>query len=132
VGAVLAGLTLAYAFSKAFVATTATIPNATLGVSDLDAFLLEALFTAFFVAVILKVTTSETFGGSALIAIAMTLLIIQVALVPLTGASVNPARTLGSAIVGNEWTSIWVYLTAPFVGAIVGWGAFKLVTSGDD
>jgi aquaporin Z len=131
-GATFAGATLAYAFNQAFVASTATVPNAALGVTDLEAFLLEALFTAFFVAVILKVTASDTFGASALIAISLTLVAIHIALVPLTGASVNPARTLGSAIIGNEWTSIWVYMTAPFIGAFVGWGLFKLVTFDKD
>jgi hypothetical protein len=50
--------------------------------------------------------------------------------VPLTGASVNPARTLGSAIVGDNYTDIWVYLTAPFLGAVLGWVLYRLVTSG--
>ena len=132
VGAVLAGATLAYAISSDFVATTATIPTEALGVGDMDAFLLEALFTAFFVAVILKVTTSDTFGGSALIAISLALVVIHIALVPLTGSSVNPARTLGSAIVGGEYTSIWVYMTAPFVGSVIGWAAYKFIAAGGD
>ena len=132
VGAILAGVTLAAAISSDFVATTATVPNEALGVSAWDAFLLEALFTAFFVAVILKVTTSDTFGGSALIAIALSLVVIHIALVSVTGSSVNPARTLGSAVVGEVWTDIWVYMIAPFVGALVGWGAFKLVTTGPE
>lgn len=126
IGAVLAGVTLVYAISSDFVATTATVPGA--GVSDMDAFLLEALFTAFFVAVILKVTASDQFGSTALLAIAFSLVAIHLALVPITGASVNPARTLGSAVAGGEWTSIWVYMTAPFVGAFFGWAFYKLVT----
>lgn len=132
VGAILAGVTLAAAISSDFVATTATVPNEALGVTAWDAFLLEALFTAFFVAVILKVTTSDTFGSSALIAIALSLVVIHIALVSVTGSSVNPARTLGSAVVGEVWTDIWVYMIAPFVGALVGWGAFKLVTTGTE
>jgi len=130
-GAVLAGLTLAATFSQDFVARTATVPNAALGVSDLDAFLLELLFTAFFVAVILKVTESKQFGSSALIAIPLTLVVIHIALVPLTGSSVNPARTLGSGLVGSEFTAIWVYMIAPLVGAFIGWAFFKLVTLGE-
>lgn len=130
-GAVAAGYTLVYAFSTEFVASTATIPNTVLGVTDSEAFLLEALFTAFFVAVILKVTASKAFGASAFIAIALTLVVIHLGLVPLTGSSVNPARTLGSAIAGNEYTSIWLYMIAPLVGAVVGWGLFKVVTHGE-
>jgi aquaporin Z len=130
-GAVLAAVTLLSAFSKQFVASTATVPNAALGVSDLDAFLLELLFTALFVAVILKVTQSDQFGSTALIAIPLTLLVIHVVLVPLTGTSVNPARTLGPALVGGETTSLWVYMVAPMVGSFIGWAFFKLVTLGE-
>lgn len=128
-GAIAASATIAYAISTDFVATTATIPNEALGVGNMDVFLLEALFTAFFVAVILKVTTSEAFGSSALIAIPLTLVLIHLALVPLTGTSVNPARTLGPAIIGGEYTSIGVYLVATLVGAVIGWGAYKLVAA---
>lgn len=130
-GAVLASLVTMAAFSKEFVASTATVPNLALGVSDADAFLLEALFTAVFIAVILKVTKSNAFAGTVFIAIAFTLLIIHIVLVPLTGTSVNPARTLGPAIVGDNYTSIWVYMIAPMVGSIIGWGAYKLVASDD-
>ncbi|MGI9666514.1 MAG: MIP/aquaporin family protein [Acidimicrobiia bacterium] len=125
-GFIVAGALLAYAVSTEFVATTATLPGQ--GVSDMDAFLLEALFTAIFVAVILKVTASEQFGATALVAISLTLIAIHLALVPITGASVNPGRTLGSAVAGGEWTSIWIYLTAPFVGSFFGWAFYKLVT----
>ena len=131
-GAVLASLVTMAAFSKEFVASTATVPNLALGVSDADAFLLETLFTALFIAVILKVTKSNSFAGTVFIAIAFALLIIHVVLVPLTGTSVNPARTLGPAIVGGNYTSIWVYMIAPLVGSVIGWGAYKLVTSGDE
>lgn len=130
-GAVLAGLSLAATFSQDFVASTATVPNTALGVSNLDVFLLELLFTAFFIAVILKVTESKQFGSSALIAIPLTLVAIHIALVPLTGSSVNPARTLGSGLVGNEFTAIWAYLIAPLVGAFIGWAFYKLVTLGE-
>ena len=130
-GAVLASLVTMAAFSKEFVASTATVPNLALGVSDADAFLLEALFTALFIAVILKVTKSSAFAGTVFIAIALTLLIIHIVLVPLTGTSVNPARTLGPAIVGDNYTSIWVYMIAPMVGSLIGWAAYKLVASDD-
>ncbi len=125
-GAVLAGLTLAAAISRSFVATTATVPG--VGVSDLDALLLEILFTAFFVAVILKVTESDKFGPTAFLAIALALVGIHLAGVTLSGASVNPARTLGSALVGENYTAMWVYMVGPMVGAFIGWAFYKLTT----
>ncbi len=131
-GAVLASLVALAVFSKEFVASTATVPNTTLGVSDVDALLLEILFTALFVGVILKVTASANGAATAFLAISLTLLVIHVVLVPLTGTSVNPARTLGPALVGANYTAIWAYMAGPLIGALVGWGAYKLVTSGDE
>lgn len=125
-GAVVAGLGLLWASDQAAVAATATTPGAGVG----SAFLLEVLLTAVFVAVILKVTASGTMGSSAFLAIPLTLTVIHLAAVPLSGASVNPARTLGSAIVGNTYTDVWIYLTAPFLGAALGWLLHQLVSVG--
>lgn len=124
-GALVAGLVLLAASSQARVAGTATAPTVEPG----TAFLLEALLTAIFVAVILTVTASGTMGPSAFLAIPLTLVAIHLAAVPLTGASVNPARTLGSAIVGDTYTDVWVYLTAPFAGAVLGWLLHTFVTN---
>jgi glycerol uptake facilitator-like aquaporin len=76
------------------------------------------------------VTTSGTMGPTAFLAIPLALASIHLAAVPLSGASVNPARTLGSAIVGNNYTDVWVYVTAPFLGAVLGWALYRLTTSG--
>jgi aquaporin Z len=127
-GAVVAGLALLSASGQEEVAATATVPGA--GVGAGTAFLLEILLTAIFVAVILKVTSSGTMGPTAFLAIPLTLAAIHLAAAPLSGASVNPARSLGSAIVGNHYTDAWVYLTAPFLGAVLGWVLYRLVTTG--
>ena len=131
-GAILAGLALLWAASgssafpsaQAGVAATATVPS--VGISS--AFLLEVLLTAIFVGVILKVTTSDTMGPSAFLAIPLTLVAVHLSGAPLSGASVNPARTLGSAIVGGEYTDFWIFLIAPFIGAALGWFFYQLVT----
>jgi aquaporin Z len=125
-GAVLAGVAILAASSQESVASTATKPGA---VSAGEAFLLELLLTAFFVAVILKVTTSDTFSNSAFGAISFSYVAIHLAAVPLSGASVNPARTLGSALVGSEFTDFWVYVTAPFIGAALGWVFYRAITT---
>lgn len=127
-GAVLAGLALLAATSQEFVASTATLPNELIGVSVTDAFLLEVLFTAVFVAVILKASASSLSGPTVFLSIALTLVVIHLAGLNLTGASVNPARSLGSALVGAETSDLWIYLTAPFVGSFIGWAMYKLVT----
>jgi aquaporin Z len=126
-GGVLAGLTLLVATSKDAVASTATVFGP--GVEAWEAFLFEAVFTAIFLLVILKVTTSERFGPTAFLAISLTLVVIHLALVPFTGSSVNPARSLGSGVVGGVWTDQWVYWIAPLVGAAVGWAIHHFVAS---
>jgi aquaporin NIP len=46
---------------------------------------------------------------------------------PVTGASVNPARSLGPALVGSTWEGLWIYLTGPVAGASLGALAYQLV-----
>ncbi len=127
VGGVLAALTILVASSQAAVAGTATVLAEDVSVGS--GFLLEALFTALFVAVILKATTSDASSPSAFLAISLTLLIVHVVLVPFTGTGVNPARSLGPGIVGNVWTDQWIYWIAPLVGSAVGWGLYRAVSA---
>ena len=46
---------------------------------------------------------------------------------PISGASMNPARSLGPALVSLTWTDQWVYLLAPFLGAIAGALVYRLL-----
>ena len=105
------------------VAGTKNVPGT--GVTDLGAFITEVVLTAVFVAVILTVTKRD--AGHAWLVIPLTLLVIHFAGIPISGASVNPARALGPALVSGDLGSIWIYLTAPFVGAFVGWAAYRLL-----
>ncbi|MCH8129299.1 MAG: aquaporin [Acidobacteria bacterium] len=127
-GAVLAGFTLVAATSKAEVATTATIFSGELW----EAFVFEAVFAAIFIAVILKVTSSADNSSTVFLAISLTLVAIHLALIPFTGASVNPARSLGSGVAGGVWEDQWVYWIAPLVGGAVGWGVHKAVMMSSD
>jgi aquaporin Z len=130
-GFMVAGLGLLIAKDQDSVAGTATLVNKAAGVSVGSALLLEVVLTAVFVAVILKVTKSRQNQGSVFAAISLTLVAIHLAAAPLTGASVNPGRSLGSAIIGNEYADIWVYLVGPLVGAALGWVLYRLVTTGE-
>jgi len=106
--------------------------TATRSSSDARAFFLELIFSAIFVAVILQVTRSDRYGPSALLAIPLTLFTIHVALIPITGASVNPARTFGPDLVGaTGWSDIWIYLLAPPAGAIIVWAIHMVTVRGD-
>ena len=127
IGAILASLLLLVASSKAAVAATTTRPTA----GDGAAFVMELTFTAIFVLVILHSSKSERYGGTALVAIPLALLAIHFAAIPFSGASVNPARTFGPALVGNYWHGIWIYFTAPPLGAIIAWFVYRVVVHGD-
>jgi aquaporin Z len=105
------------------IAGTTTHPE---GGDAMIGFASEALLTAVFVVVILTVTKRA--ANYAILAIPLTHIAIHFAGIPFSGASVNPARSLGSAIVGGNMTSFWVYMVAPLVGAFIGWTFFKLVT----
>jgi aquaporin Z len=115
-GAVLASLVLLVATSQRAVEATGTYPGIE---GDGTAFLMEVVLTAIFVMVILQASVSDRFGGSALLAIPLTLVAVHLAAIPFSGSSVNPARTFGPDLVGWRWTGIWIYLIGPLVGAVI-------------
>ena len=82
------------------------------------AFIVEMLLTAAFVAVILLVTDTGATPGFAGLAIGAALTSVHLVGIPLTGTSVNPARSLGPALFngGDSLTQLWLFLVAPFVG----------------
>jgi len=93
-------------------------------VNDMQAFALEAILTAFLVLIILTVTRRDP--GHAPLAIPLTLVVIHLAAMPISGASVNPARALAPALVGADLSQIWIYLTAPFLGGAIGWVFYRV------
>jgi len=125
-GAILASLLMLIPFNHDVVKATATVPA-----SNGQALFLEIAFTAVFVLVILQSTKSERFAGTALVSIPLTLLAIHFAAIPFSGSSVNPARSLGPALVGSEWTGFWVYVVGPTAGAIIAWLVYTVVIKGD-
>jgi aquaporin Z len=92
----------------------------------MKAVIIEAVFTAFFLLVILVSTKKAP--SQAAFAIPLTLMVIHFAIVPFTGASVNPARSIASAVVGGDLTSLWVYIVGPVIGAVIGWAIYRFAT----
>lgn len=125
-GALLASLVVLIAWDSDTVAGTITGNDDTW-----PAFVVEVVLTALFLAVILQVTRSTTYGRSALTTIPLALVGIHVAAIPISGASVNPARSLGPAIIGTEFDDIWLYIVAPLLGGVLGWVVHKVVVMGD-
>ena len=90
-------------------------------VGDLGALVLEAGLTAVLMIVILAVATdTRAVGSMAAIAIGATIGLEALVMGPITGASMNPARSLAPAIVGGDLTGLWLYLVGPIAGALVG------------
>jgi len=83
-----------------------------------QSFGLEAILTFFLMFVIMAVATdTRAVGQAAALAIGATVGLEALFAGPISGASMNPARSLGPALLSWTWTGQWVYLTAPFLGA---------------
>lgn len=98
-------------------------------VAPLSGFAIEVVLTAIFLIVIL--TTARRVPTHAPFVIPLALVMIHMAGIPFSGASVNPARSLGPALVGGDLDQIWIYLTAPFVGGALGWALYKVFEAGE-
>ena len=128
IGAMGAAAVVLLTVSRSAVAAGITRPGS--GISDGGALVLEIIFTAIFVLVIL--TASMRAGALAPIVIPLTLVAIHFAIATLSGASVNPARSIGSALVGGDLAGLWIYLVGPIVGGIIGWGVYRVVETGQE
>jgi MIP family channel proteins len=102
----------------------ATVPSG----SDGQAFLWELVLTFFLMFVIMAVATdTRAVGEAAAIAIGGTVGLAAMFGGPITGASMNPARSLGPGIVSGELDAIWVYLLAPLAGAAIGAITYQVI-----
>ena len=88
------------------------------------AFVFEMVMTAIFVFVILRVTSATGNAATAAIAIGLTLTVVHLLGIPITGTSVNPARSLGPALVvgGTALAQVWLFIVAPLVGGVLAAG----------
>jgi len=85
-----------------------------------SAFALETILTFFLVTVIFMVAVhKKSTPGIQGIAIGGMIFLIHLVAVPLTGASVNPARTFGPALISGFWEFHWLYWAAPILGGII-------------
>ena len=102
----------------------ATLGDVPLGVtqpagSDTQALVWEAVMTFFLMLVIVAVATdTRAVGQAAAIAIGGTVALDALVGGPISGASMNPARSLGPAVVSGDLADLWIYLVAPPLGAI--------------
>jgi aquaporin NIP len=116
-GAVGGALLLRLAWEGTPAKLGATVPTVGVG----SALVYEFVLTAFLMFVIMAVATdTRAFGAAAAIAIGGTVALDALFGGPVTGASMNPARSFGPALVASEWTDFWVYVLAPLSGALAG------------
>ena len=92
----------------------ATVPTIAVG----RAVIVEGVMSAMLMLVILSVATdTRAAGAPAAIAIGATIALDALFGGPLTGASMNPARSFGPALVSGQWQNFWIYLAGPLLGA---------------
>ena len=116
-GAVLAALFLQLMFSH--VAAGGNYPISKPG-GEWKSLVMEAVLTAILVTVILNTATGyRSVGHMAALAVGATIALLGLFASPISGASMNPARTLGPDIVANDFTGWWVYIFGPLIGATV-------------
>ncbi len=95
-----------------------------------QAFIAEAVFTFIFVLVVLGATDAKKgCGNLAGLAIGLTLVLVHIVCIPITGTSVNPARSIGPAIFqgGEALSQLWLFIVAPLVGGAVSALVWKLI-----
>jgi aquaporin Z len=95
--------------------------NSLVHIDQTGAFIVEVVLTFVFVTVILFATHKAAIQGAAGLAIGMSLVVVHLIGIPLTGTSVNPARSLGPALIvgGSALGQVWLFLLAPLVGAVI-------------
>jgi len=123
-GAALAALLLLAVWPGAPADLGATVPSVTAG----RALLLEVVLTALLMLVIMSVATdTRAVGTPAALAIAAAVGLAAIGFGPLTGASMNTARSFGPALAAGQWQDFWVYLVGPLLGAPLGAVAYQYV-----
>jgi aquaporin NIP len=123
-GATAAALLLLAVWTDKPASLGATLPSVGAG----SALVYEAVLSAFLMFVIMAVATdTRAVGAAAAIAIGGTIGLDALFGGPVTGASMNPARSFGPALVSGEWRDFWVYVVGPVAGAAIGALAYQLI-----
>ncbi|WP_405274551.1 MIP family channel protein [Methanobrevibacter sp.] len=103
------------------------------GLNAIGAIIVEIILTFVFVFTVLGVTKKAETGAVAGIVMGLTFTLVHIIGIPLTGTSVNPARSLAPALFmgGQALNQVWVFILAPIVGAIIAGYLYKVLMSED-
>lgn len=128
IGAQLAGAILAAITLRLLIGDVEGLGATLPATSAWQAFGLEVLLTAVLMFVIISVATdARAMGTPAALAIGFTVTLDALWGGPISGASMNPARSFGPAFVAGIWADQWVYWIAPVIGASVGAGLYQFL-----
>ena len=111
-------------------ATTTGANSCAPGVGIAGGFLAEVVFTFVFVLVVLGTTDAKKGAGNfAGLAIGLSLVLVHIVCIPITGTSVNPARSIAPALFagGEALSQLWIFIVGPFVGAFLSSCVWKLI-----
>src|SRR5260370_713647 len=126
-GATLAALFLRWIFGN-IEHLGATLPGP--GYQNWQALLMETVLTVLLVSVILgPAAAAQNVGPIAALGVGGDIALAGLWAAPVSGASMNPARSFGPALVSGDWTSYWVYVAGPIAGALIAVG-FAVVLRG--
>ena len=109
--------------------STTTLTGANGYTELVPAFIAETVFTFIFLIVVLGVTSKGANNKFAGLAIGLSLVLIHIVCIPITGTSVNPARSIGPALFecGPALCQLWLFIVAPFLGAALAAVAWKAI-----
>lgn len=122
----------AYIAASGDFATTTGANACQAGVSTVAGLIAEIVFTAVFVLVVLGTTDSKKGAGNfAGLAIGLSLVLVHIVCIPITGTSVNPARSIAPAVFagGEALSQLWIFIIGPFVGAAIAACIWKVIGS---
>lgn len=131
IGAIIGSSILWFLAKDSGSATTLTGANGFADGHMAQAFVAEMVFTFIFVLVVLGVTAKNGLNHFAGVAIGLALVLIHIVAIPITGTSVNPARSIGPAIFqgGAALSQLWIFIVAPFLGAVISAVVWKGITT---
>jgi aquaporin Z len=133
IGVQLAGATLACVFLLAVFGNVehlgATLPGP--GYAAWQAFLMEIVLTATLVSVILgTASAAQNVGTIGALGVGGYIALAGLWAAPVSGTSMNPARSFGPAIVAGDWRAYWVYVAGPLIGAAMAVGCARILRGG--
>jgi aquaporin Z len=120
-----------YSTSKQGLGTDGWGSHSIVGLNAGGAFAAETILTFVFVLVVLSATSHVSSAGFAGLAIGLALTVVHLIGIPLTGTSVNPARSLGPALIvgGTPLSQVWLFIVAPLVGGVIAALAWRVLVA---